>query len=132
MIKTSPWEEGDNGHNNQLGTKMAATVKTVVSCSGGNARWVAVVIMMDGSGKIMMDGGIGNRQWWCIWQQNGKTIAMGKAAQWETMQNGWQWKLQWMAAARIQWMVAAAMGNSGAMGRGTEKQVQWVMEWKRR
>jgi hypothetical protein len=31
MMETSPREEGDNGHNNQLGTKMAATVRTVVT-----------------------------------------------------------------------------------------------------
>jgi hypothetical protein len=30
IIETSPIEEGDNGHNNQLGTKVAATARTVV------------------------------------------------------------------------------------------------------
>ncbi len=31
IIETSPMEEGDNRHNNQLGTKVAATAKTVVA-----------------------------------------------------------------------------------------------------
>jgi hypothetical protein len=31
MMETSPREEGDDGHNNQLGTKAAATVRTVVA-----------------------------------------------------------------------------------------------------
>ncbi len=31
IMETSPREEGDNGHNNQLGTKVAATARTVVS-----------------------------------------------------------------------------------------------------
>jgi hypothetical protein len=30
MMETSLREEGDNGHNNQLGTKAAATARTVV------------------------------------------------------------------------------------------------------
>jgi hypothetical protein len=30
MMETSPREEGDDGHNNQLGTKAAATARTVV------------------------------------------------------------------------------------------------------
>ncbi len=31
MTETSPREEGDDGHNNQLGTKVAATARTVVA-----------------------------------------------------------------------------------------------------
>ncbi len=31
IMETSPREEGDNGHNNQLGTKVAATARTVVA-----------------------------------------------------------------------------------------------------
>jgi hypothetical protein len=31
MIETSPREEGDDGHNNQLGTKAAATARTLVA-----------------------------------------------------------------------------------------------------
>jgi hypothetical protein len=31
MTKTYPREEGDDGHNNQLGTKAAATARTVVA-----------------------------------------------------------------------------------------------------
>jgi hypothetical protein len=30
-VETSPREEGDNGHNNQLGTKVAAMARTVVA-----------------------------------------------------------------------------------------------------
>ena len=31
IMETSPREEGDDGHNNQLGTKAAATVRTLVA-----------------------------------------------------------------------------------------------------
>ncbi len=31
IMETSLREEGDNGHNNQLGTKVAATARTVVA-----------------------------------------------------------------------------------------------------
>ncbi len=31
MMETSPREEGDDGHNNQLGIKAAATARTVVA-----------------------------------------------------------------------------------------------------
>jgi hypothetical protein len=31
IMETSPREEGDDGHNNQLGTKVAATARTVVA-----------------------------------------------------------------------------------------------------
>ncbi len=45
MAETSPREEGDNGHNNQLSTKVAAAVRTVVAIYGrqckmdGNSNW---------------------------------------------------------------------------------------------
>ncbi len=31
IMETSPREEGDDGHNNQLGTKVVATVRKVVT-----------------------------------------------------------------------------------------------------
>ncbi len=31
IMETSPREEGEDGHNNQLGTKVAATARTVVA-----------------------------------------------------------------------------------------------------
>ncbi len=31
IMETSPREEGDNGHNNQLGTKVAGMARTVVA-----------------------------------------------------------------------------------------------------
>jgi hypothetical protein len=31
IMETSPREEGDDGHNNQLGTKVAAMARTVVA-----------------------------------------------------------------------------------------------------
>ncbi len=34
MTETSPREEGDNGHNNQPSTKVAAVVRTVVTTHG--------------------------------------------------------------------------------------------------
>ncbi len=34
MMETSPREEGEDGQNNQLGTKVAATVRTVVASYG--------------------------------------------------------------------------------------------------
>jgi hypothetical protein len=46
---------------------------------GGNARWTAAAIRMDDGGKIKMDGGSGNGQWWCNGWRNGKTNAMGNA-----------------------------------------------------
>jgi hypothetical protein len=47
---------------------------------GGNARWTAVVIKMDGSGEIKMDGTSGNGQRRHNGWQNSKTNPMGKAA----------------------------------------------------
>ncbi len=44
---------------------------------GGDVRWTAVAIMMDGSGKIMMDSGSGNGQPWCNGQQDSKAITIG-------------------------------------------------------
>ncbi len=45
---------------------------------GGNARWTAAAIRMDGSGKMKMDGGSGDGQRRCNGRQNGETNAMGK------------------------------------------------------
>jgi hypothetical protein len=47
---------------------------------GGNARWTAVAIRMDGDSKIKMDGGSGDGQRRCNGQRNGETNTMGKAA----------------------------------------------------
>ncbi len=47
---------------------------------GGNARWTAAAIRMDGGGKVKMDGSSGNGQRWRNGWRNGKTNAMGKAA----------------------------------------------------
>jgi hypothetical protein len=47
---------------------------------GGDARWTAATIRMDGGGKIKMDDVSGNGQRWCNGQRNVKTNAMGKAA----------------------------------------------------
>jgi hypothetical protein len=126
MSETSPREEGDNGHNNQLSTKVAATMRTVVASNGkqckmdgsnnhdrwqwqdqdeqqqrqwataaqwapeqqnsrdgqsgvmgGNARWIAAVIMMHGGSKIAMNGSSGDGQQRHNGWQNGKAIAMG-------------------------------------------------------
>ncbi len=90
-------------------------------------RWIAVAITMVGGNKIAKDGGCSDGQW----QRNGRwshrTIAMGKAAQWETAQDGRQRQLQWTAAARLQWKVAVVMGNGGTMGGRTAKQSRWAM-----
>jgi hypothetical protein len=43
MTETSSREEGDDGHNNQLSTKVAAAVRTVVAIYGRQCK-------MDGSG----------------------------------------------------------------------------------
>ncbi len=79
--RTSPREEREDGHNNQLGAKVVATARTVVVSNG--RRWE-----IDGSGNhngwwrwIAMDGGSGDGQWRRNGWQNGKTIAMDKAAQ---------------------------------------------------
>ncbi len=83
---------------------------------------MSAAIRMDGSGKITMDGGSSDGHWQCDGRWNGKTIAIGKAVQWEAMQDGWQRQSRWMAASRLQWTVAAAMGNGGALGGKTAKQ----------
>ncbi len=44
MTETSPREEGDDGHNNQLGTKVVATARTVAASNGRQC-------MMDVSGN---------------------------------------------------------------------------------
>jgi hypothetical protein len=47
---------------------------------GGDARWMAAAIRMDGGGEIKMDGGSGNGQRRCNGRRNGETNPMGKAA----------------------------------------------------
>jgi hypothetical protein len=47
---------------------------------GGNARWTAAAVRMDGGGKIKMDGGSGDEQRRHNGQRNGETNAMGKMA----------------------------------------------------
>jgi hypothetical protein len=44
MAETSPKEEGDDGHNNQLSTKVAVAVRTVVAIYGRQCE-------VDGSGN---------------------------------------------------------------------------------
>ncbi len=39
---------------------------------GGNARWMAAAIRMDGGGKIKMDSGSGDGKWQCNGRRNGK------------------------------------------------------------
>jgi hypothetical protein len=58
---------------------------------GGDARWTAVVIIMDGGGKIVMDGGSGNGQWQRNGQKDGKAITMGDGTEVA------QWMAQWVA-----------------------------------
>jgi hypothetical protein len=55
MTETSPREEGDDGQNNQLSTKVATAVRTVVVIYGRRCE-------MDGGGEIKMDGGSGDGQ----------------------------------------------------------------------
>ncbi len=47
---------------------------------GGNVRWTAAAIRMDGSGKIKMDGGSSDGQRLRNGQWNSKTNPMGKVA----------------------------------------------------
>ena len=53
IMETSPKEEGDNGHNNQLGTKAAAMARTVVAMT---ARAITT------AAKAMVTGQKGQRQ----------------------------------------------------------------------
>jgi hypothetical protein len=90
-------------------------------------RWIAVEITMVGGDEIAKDGGCGDEQRWRNGHRSHRIIAMGKAAQWETAQDGRQRQLQWTAAARLQWKVAVVMGNGGTMGSRTAKQSRWAM-----
>ena len=56
IMETSPREEGDDGHNNQLGTKAAATARAVVATA---ARAMATVARVMATGK-KGDGNDGN------------------------------------------------------------------------
>ncbi len=58
---------------------------------GGNARWMAVAIMVDGSGKMAMDSGSGDEQWGHNGRQDGKEITMGNGTAVA------QWMAQWAA-----------------------------------
>jgi hypothetical protein len=51
MTETYPREEGDDGHNNQLGTKAAATVRTVV-VTIGRAITMAARVMATGAKRV--------------------------------------------------------------------------------
>jgi hypothetical protein len=66
---------------------------------GGNARWTAVAIRMDGTGKIKMDGGSGDGQQRCNGRRNGETNAMGKAA---------------AMGGNVRWMAAVIMMDGGS------------------
>jgi hypothetical protein len=50
IMKTSPREEGDNGHNNQLGTKAAAMARTVVAMT---ARAITTAARVTATGAKM-------------------------------------------------------------------------------
>ncbi len=54
MTETSPREEGDDGHNNQLGTKVA-TARTVVAMTA-RAIKTAARVMATGAAKAMATG----------------------------------------------------------------------------
>ncbi len=56
------------------------------SAMGGEARWMAAAIMMDGGGVIAMDCSSGDGQQWRNGWRDGKAIAMGSgmaAARWK-------------------------------------------------
>jgi hypothetical protein len=88
MAETSLREEGHNGFNNQLSTKVAAMVRTVVGSNG-------IQCKMDGSsdqdGRWWQDhNGWQQRRWataaqWAVERQNncdGQSSAMGGKARW--------------------------------------------------
>jgi hypothetical protein len=52
MMETSPREEGDDGHNNQLGTKTAAMARTVVATTA-RAIMTAARVMATGAKRVM-------------------------------------------------------------------------------
>ncbi len=81
-METSPREEGDDGHNNQLSTKVAAMVRTAVASNVRQCKMDGISNQDGwGSRKITIDSGSGNEQWQRNRQGNGETTAMGKAAQ---------------------------------------------------
>jgi hypothetical protein len=69
MTETSPREEGDNEHKNQLITKVAAAVRTVVAIYGRQCK-------MDGSGDW-------NGQW-LQYQDGWRQRRWATAAKWAT------------------------------------------------
>ncbi len=52
ILETSPREEGDDGHNNQLGTKAAATARTVVATTA-RAIMMAARVAATGAKRAM-------------------------------------------------------------------------------
>jgi hypothetical protein len=56
---------------------------------GGNARWTAVAIRMDGGGEIKMDRCSGNGQQRHNRRLNDKTNTMGKAVGIDATQDRW-------------------------------------------
>jgi hypothetical protein len=71
------------------------------------------------------------------WRHNGQRNWRGMIAtdaevvQWEATRDEWQRQSQWTAAVRLQWTAAAALGNGGAMGSGTEEWLRWAMGRRR-
>ncbi len=74
---------------------------------GGNVRWMAGAIMMDGGSKIAMDSSSGDgQQRRCNWQRDRKAIAMGDGMAVA------QWMAQWAADDRHQCRGSAIGGNA--------------------
>ncbi len=91
MTETSPREEGDDGHNNQLSAKVVAAVRTVMAIYGRKCE-------VDGSG--VQDGrqrqdqdGWRQRQWATGGAMGGgqaKLTRWANRRQWEATQDGQQ------------------------------------------
>ncbi len=95
-------------------------------------QWRMAAVM--GNGGAMGSGMTKRLQWAMGWRRhNGRyneqrTIATdAEAVQSEATRDERQWQSQCMAVVRLQWRVAAAMGNSGAMSGGMAKQSQRAM-----
>jgi hypothetical protein len=73
---------------------------------GGDARWMAVAITMDGGGVIAMDTGSGNGQRQQNGQLDGKAIAMGNGM------TAARWTAQWAADDRCRRRSGATGGNA--------------------
>jgi hypothetical protein len=57
---------------------------------GGDARWTAAAIRMDGGSKIKINGGSGNGNGGPMGGRMAKLMRWAKWRQWEAMQDGWQ------------------------------------------